>query len=216
MTKLYIVRHCETEGNIKHVFQGRSDLNITELGAKQLKALEKRFESIHIDRVFSSSLPRAKKTGLAIIGKRNIPLEIDDGLIEFSGGVVEGKTFDEIFNEFPTFREMWSNHPEDFAPDGAEKMTEAYNRIWGTVQSIAKENIGKTIACASHGGVMRCLLCKLLNNDIKKLSTIDFVVNTAVCLIEFDDDLNFNLKFSNDYSHLSTELINKKSKIPTK
>ncbi len=216
MTKVYIVRHCETEGNLKHIFQGHIDLEITELGAKQLKTLEMRFEDIHIDRVFSSPLLRAKKTGLAIIGGKNIPLELDDGLIEVNGGAVEGKTFDTIYKEFPDFREMWVNHPEDFAPDGGEKMTEAYDRIWNTVLKIAKENRGKTVACATHGGVVRCLLCRLIKNDIKQLSSIDFVGNTAVSLIEFDDDWNYSLKFGNDFSHLSAELINTKSQIPSK
>ena len=216
MTKLYIVRHCETMGNLMHIFQGHIDLEITELGAKQLEALKERFDEIHIDRVFSSPLLRAKKTGYAIIGNKNIPLELDNGLIEINGGIIEGKTFDTIYKEFPDFREMWTSHPENFAPENGEKMTDAYDRIWNTVLKIAKENKDKTVACATHGGVVRCLLCKLINNDINKLSSIDFVGNTAVSLIEFDDEWNYTLKFGNDFSHLGAELINEDSKIPNK
>lgn len=216
MTKIYIVRHCETEGNLKQIFQGHCDLPITELGYKQLEALKNRFSNIHIDSVYSSPLLRAKETGLHIIGDKNLPLQLDDGLIELNGGVIEGKLYENIYEEFPGFREMWVNHPEDFAPPKGEKMTDAYKRIWNTVLKIAKENKDKTIACATHGGVIRCLLCKLIKNDIKALSTIDFVGNTAVTLIEFDDEFNYNLKFGNDFSHLNAELINSKSQIPSK
>ena len=216
MTKLYVVRHCETMGNVNHIFQGHSDMEISELGAKQLIELEKRFEDIHIDRVISSPLPRAKKTALAIIGNKNIPLELDEGLIEINGGEIEGKDFFKYFEDFPEFKEMWINHTENFAPKGGEKMTDAYDRIWETVLKIAKENKGKSVACASHGGVLRCLLCKLIHNDITKLSSISNVGNTAISLIEFDDDWSYTLKFGNDFSHLGAELLNTKSQIPGK
>lgn len=216
MTKVYVVRHCETMGNVNHIFQGHTDMEISELGAKQLKELEKRFKNIHIDRVFSSPLPRAKKTGLSIIGDKIIQLELDEGLIEINGGEIEGKDFFKYFEDHPDFKDMWMNHTENFAPKDGEKMTDAYDRIWNAVLRIAKENKGKDIACASHGGVLRCLLCKLIHNDITKLSSVSNVGNTAISLIEFDDDWNYTLRFGNDFSHLTPELLNTKSQIPGK
>lgn len=216
MTKIYIVRHCEAEGNIKKMFQGLTDLDITELGAKQLKALECRFSDIHIDRVFSSPLLRARKTAKAIIGSKPLELEINEDIIELDGGVIEGKTYDEIYAAFPDFKDMWSNHPEDFAPENGETMIDAYERIWNAVLKIARENKNKTVACATHGGVLRCLNCRLLKGDIKKMSELEFAGNTAVNLIEFDDDFSFTLKIYNDTSHLTPELINSNALIPTK
>ena len=216
MTRIYIVRHCEAVGNIKRIFQGHTDLDITELGAKQLEALQNRFGDIKLDRVFSSPLIRAKKTGLAIIGEKNIPLEINDGLIEINGGVIEGKEYAVVYNQFPDFKEMWTNHPEDFAPENGETMLQAYERIWETVLNIAKENKGKTIACATHGGVTRCLNCRLVKNDISKMNEIPFGYNTAVTLIEFDDNLNFKVIFYDDASHITDELMNKAAAIPSK
>lgn len=216
MTRIYIVRHCEAVGNIKRIFQGHTDLDITELGAKQLEALQNRFGDIKLDRVFSSPLIRAKKTGLAIIGEKNIPLEINDGLIEINGGVIEGKEYAVVYNQFPDFKEMWTNHPEDFAPENGETMLHAYERIWETILNIAKENKGKTIACATHGGVTRCLNCRLVKNDISKMNEIPFGYNTAVTLIEFDDNLNFKVIFYDDASHITDELMNKAAAIPSK
>ena len=216
MTRIYIVRHCEAVGNIKRIFQGHTDLDITELGAKQLEALQNRFGDIKLDRVFSSPLIRAKKTGLAIIGEKNIPLEINDGLIEINGGVIEGKEYAVVYNQFPDFKEMWTNHPENFAPENGETMLQAYERIWETILNIAKENKGKTIACATHGGVTRCLNCRLVKNDISKMNEIPFGYNTAVTLIEFDDNLNFKVIFYDDASHITDELMNKAAAIPSK
>lgn len=213
MTKIYIVRHCEAMGNVMRIFQGSSDTEISETGEKQLEYLKKRFENTEIDTVFSSPLIRARKTALAVIGERNIVPIDDKGLIELDGGIVEGKPFRETFNSIPGLADAWDNHPEDFAPEGGEKMRDAYERIWSTVKKIAAENTDKTVVCATHGGVTRCLLCRLLKGDIKKLSEMPWSENTAVSLIEFDETLNPTVVFYNDVSHLPGELIPKRSRL---
>ena len=94
-----MVRHCEALGNIKHIFQGSTDLDISELGEKQLKELKKRFEEIELDRVYTSPLIRTRKTAEAIIGSKPLKYEICEGLIELQVGVIEGRPIAEVFNE---------------------------------------------------------------------------------------------------------------------
>ena len=216
MTRIYIVRHCEALGNVKRIFQGSTDLDISELGKKQLKELKKRFEEIELDRVYTSPLIRTRKTAEAIIGSKPLKYEICEGLIELHGGVVEGRPFVEAFNEIAGLADIWNYHPEDFAPEKGEAMRHAYERIWETMLKIAKDNNGKTVACATHGGVTRCLNCRLISNDIKKLSQTPWSENTAVTLIEFDDSLNPTLMYYNDVSHLPESLVNRKSRIVSK
>lgn len=213
MTKLYIVRHCEAMGNVKRLFQGTSDFDISETGEKQLSYLTERFRDIALDKVYTSPLTRTRKTALAVIGNRDLTPIDEPGLIELDGGIVEGKPFLETFRSIPGLADAWDNHPEDFAPEGGEKMRDAYVRIWETVKKIAAENKDKTIACATHGGVTRCLLCRLLKGDIKALSTMPWSENTAVTLLEFDDTLNPTVVFYNDVSHLPKELIPKRSRL---
>ena len=40
MTYIYLVRHCEAMGNHKRLFQGSTDCDISEIGAKQLEFLK--------------------------------------------------------------------------------------------------------------------------------------------------------------------------------
>ncbi len=215
VTKVYIVRHCETDGNAGKIFQGHTDLDINELGSKQLAALGERFKKICLDAVYASPLIRTQKTANAIVGNREIPVFCDTGLIELNGGVYEGKTYTEISEEYPEFKEIWSIRPWDFSPEKGEKMTDAYDRIWNEIIKIATENKNKTVAVTTHGGVIRCLLCRILENDIKKLPNIPFGDNTAVSLLEFDENLTPKLLFYNDSSHLTDELINKNASVPS-
>ena len=215
MTKIYIIRHCEAMGNVLRVFQGSSNFDVSELGKVQLKFLEERFDAIPLDRIYSSPLKRAMKTAEAVRGIKNIEIEPHDGLLELHGGVVEGKPFVEAFNSIEGLADAWDNHPEDFAPEGGEPMRHAYERIWETVKQIAEENRGKAVALSTHGGVTRCLMCRLLKNDIKELKNVPWSENTAVSLIEFDDNGDVNVVFFNDHSHLPEEFVNRKSRIPS-
>ena len=216
MTRIYLVRHCEALGNVMRIFQGTTDLDISELGAKQLEFLEKRFENINLDRVFSSPLIRTRKTAKAIIGNKNLKAEILNDIIELNGGIVEGRPFNEAFNEIEGLADTWNNHPQDFEPENGEKMRNAYERIWNAVQKIAHENKGKTVACATHGGVLRCLNCRLNFGTIENLKDTPWSENTAVTLLEFDDDFNLTVKLQNDVSHLPEEYVNRKSRIVSK
>lgn len=213
MTKIYMVRHCEAMGNVQRLFQGKTDLDISELGAIQLKFLSNRFKELELHKIYSSPLLRAKKTAEAIKGNKSLSIELCDGLAELDGGVLDGKPFKESFLSIPGLLDIWDNHPQDFAPENGEAMKDAYERIWNAVISIARENKDKTIACASHGGVIRCLNCRILSDDITQLKNIEWSENTAVTLIEFDDNYKPTIVFRNDVSHLPSEYLNAKTRL---
>lgn len=194
-------------GNVMRIFQGSTDLDISPIGAKQLEYLKKRFENIHIDKIYSSPLIRAQKTAEAIKGEKDIEIVLLKELAELHGGVVEGRKFAEAFATIEGLADAWDNHPQDFAPPEGETMRHAYERIWDAIQYIVKNNKNKTIACSSHGGLTRCLTCRLMKNDINELKNIPWSDNTAVMLFEIDDNMNISLKYFNDVSHLPKELV---------
>ena len=49
MTKIYLIRHAEAEGNLYRRIQGHWDGSITPLGLQQIDALAQRFRREHID-----------------------------------------------------------------------------------------------------------------------------------------------------------------------
>ena len=72
MTKVYLVRHGEAVGNVTHVFQGLSDLPLTENGRKQAALVGERMKKIHLDKVYASQMsPRIRQR----------PLPPDKGLL---------------------------------------------------------------------------------------------------------------------------------------
>ncbi|MBE6781284.1 MAG: histidine phosphatase family protein [Ruminococcaceae bacterium] len=208
MVKIYLVRHCEAEGNIRKIFQGSTDCDISANGTKQLEFLKKRFENIHIDRAYSSPLIRAYKTALAAVDSKGIEVEPNSDFAEMHGGVVEGRPFSEIFGENSKFEKIWNDEPQNFAPEKSEGMRAVYERVKNGINNIAKDpkNEGKTLLVASHGIATRCLFCYLLYNDIEKLRDVPWAFNTAVSLVVYKDN-KFKIELLNDDSHIPDELI---------
>jgi len=213
MTKIYLIRHCEAQGNHRRVFQGHINTDITELGAKQLDILAERFRDIHIDKIYSSPLLRAMKTAEAAVRGKDIEIIPFDNLIELNGGVLENQPFEEVFGNNPDLADTWNNHPQDFAPDEGEPMREAYERIFEAFKFLAQKNKDTTFAISAHGGVIRCLMCRIMFGDINRLKDVPWSDNTAISLIELDDYFNITLKFYNDASHLPEELNPKRSRL---
>ncbi len=205
--RIYLVRHCQAAGNLKKSFQGHTDCDISEDGAKQLEYLKKRFSDIHIDRAYSSPLIRAYKTAEAAVEGKGIKVIKDDRFAEINAGVIDGMPFDEIFSKYPWFLDVWDNTPEDFSPENGESMRAVSDRMWNGLKSVAEdpENENKTVLIASHGAAIRTLICRLVYGDIKKLCYTEWSRNTAVSLIVFDES-GFRLEFANDDSHLPENL----------
>ena len=216
MTYIYLVRHCEAMGNHKRLFQGSTDCDVSEIGAKQLEYLKERFKNIKLDAVYSSPLIRAQKTAQVIAHGKNLEIITRKNLAELDGGVVEGKPFQEAFSAIPGLADAWNNHPQDFAPEGGEAMKDAYVRIYDEIIARAHQNRNKTIALASHGGVLRCLTCRILYYDITRLKDVPWHENTAVTLIKIDDNDKISIEFFNDYSHVPPEYMPKRNRIVTK
>ncbi len=214
MVTVYVVRHCEAEGNTRRIYQGHTNLDITEMGEKQLEKLSMRFKNIHIDKVYSSPLLRARKTAAAVVKGKNVPIIDDEGLIELHGGDFEGMEFAKIFTEYENYEYIWQNKPQDFCAPNGESMRELYLRVWKAVSKIAKENEGKTVAVASHGGAIRALLCKILFNDVERLNEVPWSSNTAVTKLIFNGG-NVEIEFMNDVSHLPRGYLPKRSRIDT-
>lgn len=202
MTKVYLIRHCESIANLKAVVAGHANYDISEKGALQLKYLSERFKDMKFDAVYSSPLTRAYKTALAANKYPKAPLYTDDRLKEINLGEVDDKPFGAM-TELQKYQ--WNNQPHLFVPAGGESVMEAGERFFGALMDIVKANPNKTIAVAAHGGVYRSLFCMLRKLPWERIIEVDYVDNTGVNLVEFYEDGTWKIVFENDTSHLPAD-----------
>jgi broad specificity phosphatase PhoE len=205
MTRVYLVRHCEAEGNHKRIFQGHTDADVSEMGKRQLSCLAERFRGIPLDAIYSSPLRRALETARAVNRYHDLEIQVEDDLIEINGGCWEGKLWSEFPVKYPALSDDWDNAPYRFAPQGGESMREVYDRIWRGITGIVERHPGQTVCIASHGCAIRNFLCRAQGLPIERLNEVPWCDNTGVSIVDFSKGRPQVITM-NDASHLQEGL----------
>lgn len=103
--KIYLIRHGETEWNLKGRLQGSKDSPLTGHGMRQADIIATSLKKDPPAVLLASPLGRAAKTAKIISKGYDIPIETDERLSELRGGEAEGLTFAEIDARWPDLRE---------------------------------------------------------------------------------------------------------------
>ena len=205
MTKLYIIRHAEAEGNLYRRGQGHFDGEVTPQGYLQIQALAERFKDISIDALYSSDLSRTIATAGAITKHSSVEIRQTPALRELYMGAWEDRAWGDLEYENPAQMYNFNSDPVNWVIPEAERVADLAQRMTAAVEAIANAHINKTVAIVSHGMAIRVLLCILRGYGLNQIGEIHHSDNTAVSLIEYDGE-NFNIVFMNDNSHLSDEI----------
>ena len=210
MTKIYLIRHAEAEGNLYRIAQGQQNSLITDRGFRQIAALKKRFADIPVDAVYSSDLYRTCVTATAVYLPKGLPLRTCPELREICVGDWEGRTWGEIARTDSQQMQDFSLHLDRWHVDGAETPQQVLDRMLAAVRRIAGENPGRTVAVFSHGCSIRILLAALQGYSIAQMGETPLGSNTAVSLLEGDGD-GLRVVFRDDVTHLTPELLRRHS-----
>lgn len=203
MTKIYLVRHAEAEGNLYRIAQGQDNSNLTDRGWRQVEAVERRFADIHIDAVYASDLYRTCATASAIYKPKGLTLHRRKDLREICVGVWEQRTWGDIAREDEEQMTYFNLRPDLWSVEGAETPQQVTERVLAAAREIAAANEGKTVALVSHGYAIRLLLAAVQGIALADLAKTPVADNTAVSLMEYENG-EMRVVFRDDSSHLKT------------
>lgn len=206
VTKLYLVRHCQSTGNIQHRFQGRFDADITESGAQQLELLGLRFRNEPIDAIITSPLTRAVKTAEAVaVYHPQLSVQVEPELTEIDCGEMENLLLTEIGEKFPVTARHWDETPDLCEFPGGETMVQVYARVNAALDRIVAEHEGETVVITTHGGVLRNLYARIACGNLEGIRSSQVFGNTSVSLLTAENgELHFT--YTGDDSHLPAAL----------
>lgn len=207
VTSLYLIRHCEAQGNIKEIFQGHTDGDITEKGEMQLEKLSLRCKEIPFDIIYTSPLIRAYKTAQAVNKFHNCKIIEEKGLIEIFGGDMEGHKWSDLPYLFPDIYSDWKNNFASFVAPNGEAVCDVYKRMSKTALHLAKENKGKSLALVSHGGAIFTFLAYATGIPASEISGKNFwCENTSISRIDInfiENNIKINPIYINSFEHLN-------------
>lgn len=165
--RLYMMRHGETDWNKRHLWQGQTDVSLNDKGRYVAELTREGLKDIRIDVAFCSPLSRAKETAEIVLKGREVPLFVDDRIIEMGFGPLEGKDMREVTDE----TRLFFMHPEQYiVPDGAEGFDEVLAREKSFLDELIENPQYRdcNILVATHGAALRGLMAVLEEKPLSR------------------------------------------------
>jgi 2,3-bisphosphoglycerate-dependent phosphoglycerate mutase len=155
MSRLFLIRHGETEGNALRIVQ-HPHVPLSPRGLAQAERLARRLASEGITRIVASDYARAVTTAEHLQRATGAPLVIEPLLRERNFGDLRGRPYAELgFDMFEP----------DYAPPNGETWPMFHDRVdraWTRVQELAAATTGGRLAVVTHGLVCRSLAARHL------------------------------------------------------
>ena len=170
MTKLYLVRHGETEENAAHVLQGHLPGHLSALGIRQVQALGEELSTIHFDAMVCSDLQRCVHSANILNERLRLPMTVTPLLRERDWGGFTGKSI-------PSIKGL--PFPADV--ESVEAMAERASRFLDFIR--ANYN-GQSVLAVGHGLMNRIIQSVHFN---KPMQDIERMQNATYRLLELND-----------------------------
>ena len=172
-TVIDLLRHGEPYGGKK--YRGSLDDPLSQEGWRQMRAAIQGHPSW--DSIVSSPLQRCAAFAGEVGEQLRVPVQFDERFREINFGQWEGFTAKEIMaKDRQQLTRFWQN-PLDNPPPGGELISDFNQRVVAAWHQLVVQNRDQSVLLVVHGGVIRILLCEVLQTPLQHLSR--FVVEYA-------------------------------------
>src|ERR1700749_3944815 len=165
---LVLVRHGQSEWNLKNLFTGWRDVDLTDKGIKEARnaGCKLKAQGIRFDVGFTSALVRAQRSldlVLEAMGQANIPVFKDVALNERDYGDLSGLNKDDARKRWGEEQVQIWRRSYDVPPPGGESLRDTLAR---TLPYYVQEILpcvlrGERVLVAAHGNSLRALIMVL-------------------------------------------------------
>ena len=200
MTRIFLIRHGETEWNAVGKLQGISNVQLSSVGLHQARLLADHAPFQTADAIYSSDLVRAQTTAEILAERFNLEVDIDSDLREVSFGDWEGQSIRALAEDLTDGFEKFFTEPDRCRPPHGETFIAAQARVMNAIEKIIDENENRRVIVISHGAVIRLILCAALDMPIRRMWSLG-QFNMALNVLRVDDG-NFTLELLNSTAHL--------------
>lgn len=187
---LYIIRHGETLWNREKRLQGRTNIDLSDEGERIARLTAEGMKDIAFTHIFSSPLNRAMQTAKILRADRDLPIVIDDRLIEVCFGDYEGKI---ATQQTDSNIDRFFKAPETYVAYGtAESFDEIFARansfLNDVIYPLAEKEPDATVLISGHGAINRGLISMLMNIPVEKFWAGKYMGNCAVNIFSIEGD----------------------------
>jgi 2,3-bisphosphoglycerate-dependent phosphoglycerate mutase len=199
--QVIIVRHGQTEWNIKGIRQGNLDSRLTEKGMAQAKALAQRLARERFTALYSSDLGRAVQTAEEVASVTGHEIITDPRLRERHLGIFQGLSAEEIKQRHPEEYKLHRSLGPDYVIPGGESVKQQVARNIGYLNEIGEKHSGETVVVVTHGGVISGLFRHTFSISFSAPRRFEFT-NAGLNVFAYEEGNWFLLTWG-DVSHLA-------------
>ena len=165
---LVLVRHGQSDWNLKNLFTGWRDIDLTEKGVAEARDAGRKLKAqgIKFDVAFTSALKRAQRTldlMLTELGQTTIPIFKDQALNERDYGDLVGLNKDDARKKWGEEQVHIWRRSYDVAPPGGESLKDTLARAlpYYVTDILPRVLRGERVLVAAHGNSLRALVMVL-------------------------------------------------------
>jgi len=176
---LVLVRHGQSEWNLKNLFTGWRDIDLSAQGVEEAKAAGSKLAArgIRFDIAFTSALVRAQRTCAMILdatGQSGLTTVANQALNERDYGDLNGLNKDDARKKWGEEQVHIWRRSYAVPPPGGESLKDTGARVWPYYLHIMQPHVlrGETVLVAAHGNSLRALIMAIegiSGDDIVKL-----------------------------------------------
>lgn len=208
-TTVLLLRHAQSEGNLRRIYVGHSELPLSPLGIRQAKITADYIAKGNLPRpdvILSSDLIRAYQTALPSALALGLPILPDPALREIYSGSWEGKSMDDLAALTPECFRLWREDPANSRPGEGESMRELYRRIGDEFDRVVSTYRGKTVLLVTHATPIRCLHCRAVFGCVDRMAETDWFPNASFTVLTEEGGV-IRETLGGFAEHLSDELL---------
>jgi 2,3-bisphosphoglycerate-dependent phosphoglycerate mutase len=185
---LVLVRHGESEWNLKNLFTGWRDVDLTEQGVKEARAAGRKLKAqgLVFDVAYTSALKRAQRTldlMLEELGQQGLPVIKDQALNERDYGDLVGLNKDDARKKWGDEQVKVWRRSYDIPPPGGESLKDTAARVlpYYIQEILPRVMRGERVLVAAHGNSLRALVMVLDRHTTT--SIVELNLGTGVPMI---------------------------------
>jgi 2,3-bisphosphoglycerate-dependent phosphoglycerate mutase len=185
---LVLVRHGESEWNLKNLFTGWKDVDLSQKGIVEARSAGQKLKAqgLCFDVAFTSALIRAQRTLTLVLdelGQSGIPVFKDQALNERDYGELVGLNKDDARARWGAEQVLVWRRSYDQPPPGGESLKDTAARVLPYyLQEILPVVLrGKRVLVSAHGNSLRALVMVL--NRLSPAEIVKREIGTGVPLV---------------------------------
>ena len=166
-TRLWLVRHGQTDWNLVGRFQGQADPPLNATGLRQARDLAARLDGAAYAALYSSDLLRARQTAAALAEHTGLAVRLDERLREVHHGEWDGLLVTEVQSRHADGWAERQRDPDVARPPGGETVVEVAERVAAALDDIARRHPGAEVLVVSHGLALATALCRAWGRPLR-------------------------------------------------